>query len=163
MFSFPAFPPFEGLHPLVVHFPVALILTVWIPAIIGLFLPKQTKSWYMVTLFWLALGVFGAMFSVVTGEAAEEIAVVTTDAAKSLLHEHEEAGELVRTVFVFTFLLSLTTFLLRYVWSSKKVVIVVAAILTTLGYVAGCIMLVNVAHQGGVLVHHHHIHAPISP
>lgn len=161
MFSFPSLPPFEGLHPLVVHFPIALLLTVWIPALTGLFLRKHTQHWWFATLLWLALGVTGAMAAVITGEAAEEIAIVTTDAAKTLLHEHEEAGELTRTLFIITFLLSLTTFLMRYVWSAKKQIIIAAATITTLVYAASTLILINTAHQGGLLVHQHSILAPL--
>lgn len=161
MFSFPSLPPYEGLHPLVVHFPIALLLTVWIPALAGLFLRKHTQHFWFATLLWLALGVTGAMAAVMTGEAAEEIALVTTDAAKTLLHQHEEAGELTRSLFIITFLLALTTFLLRYVWTLKKPIIITAATITTLLYAAASLTLINTAHQGGTLVHQHGIHAPL--
>ncbi|MGJ8635942.1 MAG: DUF2231 domain-containing protein [Phycisphaerales bacterium] len=162
MFSFPPLPPYEGLHPLVVHFPIALLLTVWIPALSGLFLRKHTQHFWFATLLWLALGVTGAMAAVSTGEAASDIALVTTDAAKTLLHEHEEAGELTRTLFIITFLLALTTFLLRYVYSVKKPIIITAMVITTLLYIAASLTLINAAHQGGTLVHHHGLHAPIT-
>lgn len=161
MFSFPPLPPFEGLHPLVVHFPIALLLTVWIPALSGLFLRKHTQHFWFATLLWLALGVTGAMAAVFTGEAAADIALVTTDAAKTLLHEHEETGELTRTLFIITFLCSLATFLMRYVYTLKKPIIITAIIITTLFYAAASLTLINTAHQGGLLVHQHSIHAPI--
>lgn len=161
MFSLPPIPPFEGLHPLVVHFPVALLLTVWIPALAGLFLRKHTQHYWFATLLWLALGVTGSMAAVITGEAAADIAVITTDAAKTLLHDHEETAELARTIFIITFLLALTTFLMKFVWSAKKPFIIAAAIITTLTYTAGTLLLINTAHQGGLLVHKHGIHAPL--
>ncbi len=163
MFSFPPIPEYEALHPLIVHFPIALLLTVWIPALTGVFLRKHTQHFWFATLLWLALGVTGVMAAVITGESAEHIAVVTTDATKSLLHEHEEAGELTRTLFILTFFLSLATFLLRYVWSVKKPIVVTAAVLTVMVYIVGCLALVNAAHQGGLLVHQHGIHAPLTP
>ncbi|MBO6514402.1 MAG: hypothetical protein JJ974_10600 [Phycisphaerales bacterium] len=163
----PPIPPFEAYHPLVVHFPIAMLLSAWLPLILGFFLKghkehqDSTKYWWIATLLWVGIGVTGVMASVSTGDAAEEIAIVTTDAAKSVLEEHERTAIYTRILSIITFLALLSAFILRYTINAKKPVVIIAIAITALFYAATTIFLINTAHQGGLLVHQHGIHAPI--
>lgn len=163
----PPIPPFEALHPLVVHFPIAMLLSAWLPLILGFFLKghkehqDNTKYWWIATLLWVGIGVTGVMASVSTGDAAEEIAIVTTDAAKSVLEEHERTAIYTRILSIITFLALLSSFILRYTINAKKPVVIIAITITALFYAATTIFLINAAHQGGLLVHQHKILAPI--
>lgn len=154
-------PPFEGLHPLVVHFPIAFLMTVWIPALISVLARKHGFQWMLVTLLWFAVGVVGAFAAVFTGEAAEEIVVSTSEAMKHAVHEHEEGSEMVRTLMTVAFLV----FAVLTAWvglkKPKKRLVAIGAMITLGIYGIGAIQLVKVSHEGGKLVHEFGIHAPL--
>jgi uncharacterized membrane protein len=155
-------PPLEGMHPLVVHFPIAFLLTVWIPALISLVNRKHGYQWMLVTFLWFAVGVIGVFAAVFTGEAAEEIVVVTSEAMKHAVHEHEEAGEFVRTVMALGFLVFAALTIWVGLKKPKKGLVVMGALITLAIYATGAVKLIDTAHEGGVLVHEYGIHAPIS-
>jgi len=154
-------PPFEGMHPLVVHFPIAFLLTVWIPAFVVLINRKHRFQWMLVTLLWYAIGVVGVFAGVLTGEAAEGIIVSTSEVMKQAVREHEEAGEFVRTIMVIGFVVFAGLTAWVGIKKPKTPIIVVGAVLSLLIYGFGASVLVEAAHQGGELVHTHGIHAPL--
>jgi len=81
-----------NFHPLLVHFPIALLVTAFLVDIIALgfrrisFLPRTSTILYI-------LGALGAVAAVVSGESAAETVDVTGQAI-SILNDHEEVGEL---------------------------------------------------------------------
>ena len=163
----PTLPPFEGLHPLVVHFPIGLLLTVWIPALATCFLRTgAAKHWWFATVLWYALGVAGAMYAVTTGEAAADIVGPTTDEIARLLDTHEIRAEQSRSVFIISYLLTLAAVLVRYASPDKpfKPRIPLTWSLSAFAlitYLVATRLLILAAHAGGQLVHTHGIHAPI--
>ncbi len=62
----------ESLHPLIVHFPIALLLTSL--AVDVLTLAFRRPQWHRLALWNLTLGTLGAGVAVLTGLQAEEIA-----------------------------------------------------------------------------------------
>ncbi|MCA9304689.1 MAG: hypothetical protein KC996_11260, partial [Phycisphaerales bacterium] len=93
-------PPFEGMHPLVVHFPIGILLIAWLPMLIGLVDKKRRSGWFASAAMLLIVGTIAAFGAVLTGEAADKIVVATSDAMKHAIHEHEEAAEFARNLFV---------------------------------------------------------------
>ena len=79
---------FEIVHPAVVHFPIALLMTAAPVAILGAITRKPT--WQRVATVCLVLGAAGSFMAVETGEEMEEADYV---ASKTLIHEHEEMAE----------------------------------------------------------------------
>ena len=79
---------FEIVHPAVVHFPVALLMTAAPVAILGAITRKPT--WQRVATVCLVLGAAGSFMAVETGEDMDE---EETPAGKKLIHEHEEMAE----------------------------------------------------------------------
>lgn len=79
---------FEIVHPAVVHFPVALLMTAAPVAILGAITRKPT--WQRVATVCLVLGAASSYLAVETGEELEEGDFV---ASKALIHEHEEMAE----------------------------------------------------------------------
>ena len=79
---------FEIVHPAVVHFPIALLMTAAPVAILGAITRKPT--WQRVATVCLVLGAAGSFMAVETGEEMEEADYV---ASKALIHEHEEMAE----------------------------------------------------------------------
>jgi uncharacterized membrane protein len=165
MFSFPPFPPYEGLHPLVVHFPLGLLLVAWIPMLLCVIDNKRRGKWMHTALTLLVIGTLFTFAAVITGEATEKIIGTTTQQIHDAVHEHEETAESARNYFIVTTVLFCFAVIARKQLeaSKKKPALIVIAILVALGYTLGSLALINAGHQGGVLVHHHGIHAPITP
>jgi uncharacterized membrane protein len=176
MFGFPPLPPIEGMHPLVVHFPLGLLLIVWMPVVIGLFDKKRRSAWMMCAVFMLVMGTLFTFGAVFTGEAAEEIIGSKSELIDEKIHQHEETGERARMVFVIVTLLFSTTLFLANRQNKKRstqesgqgnskrsgsILVPIAVLSATLMYLFAMMTLANAGHQGGVLVHEYGVHAPI--
>lgn len=85
----------ESLHPLVVHFPIALLLTsLFIEALAwGL----QKPHWHRVSLWNLALGTLGAVAAVLTGRLAKGVAKHSHEIYQ-IMNLHERLGYAVLVV-----------------------------------------------------------------
>jgi hypothetical protein len=110
----------------------------------------------------LVLGAAASVVAVASGGAAED-AAETVAAAKSILHEHEELGEMTRNAFLgltalFACIVAATTLSARL----GRCWFVGTSLVFLLPYFAGVAVLVNTSHKGGLLVHHYGVHAPIS-
>lgn len=154
----PPFPPFEGMHPLVVHFPVALLTTAPLFVILALILPKHRPALAAAGLIVMALGTAAAFVAVRTGEAGED-AAEAVPAAQAVLHEHEELAE--RTRLVFTIL---TAVFAGIVLAGRRLPARGATLVHALflvAYLAGWTVLANTAHHGGLLVHGYGVRAPV--
>lgn len=164
MFSLPALPPsWDGYHPLVVHFPIALLMSAPVLIVLGLLLHRHRHPLNLAALIVMALGAAGAWMAVSTGEAAEEF-VDEVGAIGSILHEHEEAAEMAwRLAMVMTGLFAAYTFI---PWIMKKELprkwTALAGVLFLLAYTAPCLTIANAAHLGGKLVHEHGVRARLS-
>lgn len=159
---FPAPPPWEGMHPIVVHFPIALLLIAPLFLLFAAFRPKATPT-ALAALSLLILGTGFLFLAVATGEAAEDQAEAVS-AAKATLQRHEELAEIARPVFLgFTVLyagvvaasLILKDKLKRPVWAGLHLGFLLL-------YAGGALLLANIAHDGGRLVHEFGVHAPLA-
>lgn len=102
MFKVPTLPPWDAMHPIVVHFPIALLAVAPVMVLAGLLLRRHRTGLLLAAWLMMALGTAGAFVAVSTGEAAEDLAVGTagSEAALSVvLHEHEELAETTRNIF----------------------------------------------------------------
>ncbi len=150
----PPIPAWEGLHPLVIHFPIALLVAAPLFLVAGLLPWRHARSFAVSALAMVALGTAGTWVAVATGHAAGEM-VVRTPEVSAALERHEEIAETVRTLFtgltaILAALLVLPSLLRREL--GRKLQLSVHAIFLVL-YLAGTMTLVNAAHQGGRLVH----------
>lgn len=164
MFSFPPIPPLEGMHPIVVHFPLGLLMVAWIPMVFAIISKKRRSGWIQTALTMLILGTLFTFAAVFTGEATEEVIGSTSQLIEDAIHEHEELADSARNLFIVTTVLFAFIPIARKKLpdSKKKSAISVIAILVAISYSLGALALANTGHQGGVLVHHHGIHAPIT-
>jgi uncharacterized membrane protein len=160
-------PPYEAMHPLVVHFPIAFLLTVWIPALVACVMRKNaSKHWWIATLTWYAIGVTGAMLAISTGDAALGIVGSTSEEIAHLLDVHKVRAEQSKSVFILSYLLTLSGVLIRFVnpekpWKPRRVVVIVLGALGVVTYLIAARLLLLAAHAGGELVHVHGVHAPL--
>jgi len=133
---------FPSLHPLVVHFPIVLLILAALTQLAGLFVLKRELGW--VTLALVALGLVGAYVS------GSYVHPHTTDdlspRAAMWLEEHEAyAAYTLWLALAGTGLKAASLFLLRGRWWAEL------AVLLVLGGAAGAVSLA--AHHGAQLVH----------
>jgi hypothetical protein len=156
----PPFPDWGGLHVLVIHFPVAFLVSTPLLLLLALCLPRLRQPLMLAALIMLAAGSLGVIISSSTGDAAAEIVKRTPEIDAAIEH-HEDLAETARTVFlVLTGLLAAIVILPRWfaVFANRRrqSLLLIAALCATL---MGDMLLANVAHEGGRLVHVYGIHA----
>lgn len=152
--EFPPLPSWDGLHPLIIHFPIALLLVAPLLMVLGALAGKRGKGLLMAALILMALGTAFSYVAVETGEAAAELADRTPQMAPVLAH-HQKLAERTRLMFtVLTVLFSaiaLGPTLLKREMKRLLALTLYAGFL--LLYAVGAITLANTAHNGGRLVH----------
>jgi uncharacterized membrane protein len=119
---------------------------------------------YLVALVLMGLGTGTALVSYATGEAAGKLAERTPEISAAIAR-HEELAETTRLLFsiltvIFGGILYLPKFLKFDLGRRAQAV---GAIVFLFFYLSGTLVLVNTAHQGGMLVHQYGVHALVSP
>jgi uncharacterized membrane protein len=160
----PPWPGWDGLHPLVVHFPIALLLVSPLFVVMAMILPKHGGAFAASALAMLVLGTGAAFIAVETGEAAAELAT-RTEAINAAIASHATMAEMARNVFAgLTVLYAAILVLPRFVKPlSTRAAMVVAQVVFLGLLLAGNLVLAGAAHRGGLLVHQHGVHAILSP
>jgi len=97
--NFPPLPSFAGLHPIVVHFPIVLIIIAPIILLFGTVLKAHLKTCILIAGLSLSCGAIGAFLAVETGEATAEF-VERTEQIEALIESHEEIAEQTFYTFV---------------------------------------------------------------
>ena len=87
-----------NVHPMIVHFPIALLITAFVVDGIALFFRRATFLVKTSTILYV-LGALGTLAGVISGEFAIETVEVTGQ-ANSILHDHEETGEFAMKFFL---------------------------------------------------------------
>ncbi|MEW6130155.1 MAG: DUF2231 domain-containing protein [Acidobacteriota bacterium] len=151
---FPPIPSWDGLHPLIVHFPIALLLIAPILIILGLTLSKYSKGFFLSALVLMIIGTIAVFVATSTGEAAGELAERMVN-VENVLEQHEELAETTRTTFtaltiIFAAMLFLPALLKKNLGRASSMILNIAFLVF---YLAGALVLANTAHQGGRLVH----------
>jgi uncharacterized membrane protein len=160
----PNLPPASGLHPLVVHFPVALLLIAPLLVLLSMVLKKQRLGLAVGALVLMVLGTAAAFVAVSTGDLAGELAERTSQVSATL-ERHESLAETTRTAFALLTVMFIAMLgaplLRRREWSNGLYVALSTVFLVF--YAAGTVTLVNTAHLGGQLVHRYGVHAMLGP
>ena len=147
-----------SLHPVIVHAPVALLFIAPLFILIGLSSQKSAKIFYICAFILLLTGTLSIYLAVSTGERASEHLQLSSDAIKTL-ELHDRLGMVMRLNFtiltsIFLTYLILNSFFIRkfspkiHRWGITLFLII---------YACHLLLLINTAHQGGKLVHHHGI------
>lgn len=157
---FPPLPPVEGLHPLVVHFPIALLTLVPIALALSLF-SRLRRRMALSAAGLLVLGTLGTILAVASGEWGEGAAERVV-AAESVLESHEELAEFSRSFF-----LGLSALYLVWLGLGRAKLEMTLGRTVQSGFFAlsliGVVALARTAHEGGRLVHELGVHAPMTP
>jgi uncharacterized membrane protein len=159
----PPMPSWNALHPLIVHFPIALLMVAPILVMVGLLLKGQ-RTFLTSALLLMVLGTAGAWLAVATGNSAGELAE-RLPGVKALLERHEEMAETTRTVF--TVLTLVFASLIAIPWALRRepprLVRLGAHVAFLAVYAGALVYLASAAHQGGRLVHELGVHALVAP
>lgn len=158
---FPSPPPWSAIHPLLVHFPIGLLLTAPLLIIMALLLRRSARAFTGAAWVLTLAGTIWAFLAVSSGEAAADL-VTESGPAERVLSDHEELAELARTLFaVLTGLWGLALIaprlLRRRPWRRRSLLIINVVVLVL--YVGPALVLMQVGHLGGQLVHAHGITA----
>ena len=154
MSAFPSIPGWDGIHPALVHFPIALLLAVPVLLLVSLFTRKSWGAWAGAALVVMALGALAAWLAVGSGHAAGQLVDKTGDLAAAV-GRHEALGILTRNLFtalalLFGVLLLIPALLRKPLPSPVRIPL--HALFLVL-YLGATTVLVNAANQGGRLVH----------
>lgn len=159
----PPLPSWSSLHPLVVHFPIALLTVTPLLVLVGL-AHRRTRGFLSAAFLVMALGTAAAWLAVATGESAAQL-VDRLPGVEPLLLRHEQMADTVRVLFtiltlLYAGLLTLPRALRRDPGTAARWVSYGA----WMGAYGGALIyLVSTAHQGGRLVHEQGIHALVGP
>jgi uncharacterized membrane protein len=158
----PPMPSWTGMHPLVVHFPIALLAVVPLLVLVG-GISAPRRGVLASALLLLVLGTAGAWLAVATGESAGKVAERLPDVDR-VLERHEALAETTRTIFTvltlaFVALLAVPAVLRR---EPRRAVRLGAMGAFLVAYTGALLCLASTAHQGGTLVHGKGIHAALA-
>jgi uncharacterized membrane protein len=158
---FSMIPSLDVLHPMVVHFPIGLLLVVPLFALGGLVVSKRYGDGLLLAALGLMfLGTVSAWVSVVSGHAAAELAERTPEISAAI-EVHERLGGTVAVVFtiltiLYAVLLAVPLWIKRPL--RRSVILGLHAGFLVL-YLAGMGVVAATGHQGGMLVHKYGVHA----
>jgi len=152
---FPPLPEWRAIHPLVVHFPIALLLIAPLFVVIGaLRQPGRGYPFMVSALLVMVLGTVSIYVAASSGQAARYEAR-NTPKIQAVLDEHEELAETTEIAFtVLTLIFASIVFLPRaFKQNPNPAISTVLPLVFLVFYAAGAVSLANSAHQGGRLVH----------
>jgi len=147
-------PVWNGLHPLIVHFPIILLLVAPFLVIVGIRLSAAKRRLFLGSaLALMVLGTAMTFVAVTTGEAAMKV-VGSAPAIKVALEEHQSLAETTRELFImltlgFAALLFAPRLLGRELESRINTALLAIYLVF---YATGALFLVHTALQGGQLV-----------
>ena len=157
-------PPFNHLHPAIVHFPNALLTVAPLLVLVGLLWPAQRRGIHASALILLVLGVGGLILALITGEAVERYARATP-ALLAGVRDHELAAQWTTLIFgllgvAFAGLWVLPLLRKQALSRNLEQGLLVAWLLLS---AAGVLAVGRTGHLGGHLVHDLHTHAYPEP
>lgn len=165
MLHFPAIPSWDALHPLIIHFPIALLLMVPIFIVVGaVMIPAKGRPYLVAAMVLLLAGTAATFVSVGTGEAAAKLAE-RGPSMEQVLENHESLAERTRAAFsvlsvIFVALLIIPVLAKR---ADTRLTTTILPLAFLVLYSVGVLLLVNTAHNGGRLVHEFGVRAVLAP
>lgn len=161
--QFPPIPTWDSLHPIIIHFPIVLLLLSPVFALISAALsPPKGKPYMIVALIMLLLGTGSLFLAAATGKAAAELAE-RGGPVDAVLASHETLAEETEIVFsalsaILLGIVALPRILRR---EETRLTSTLMPLSFLVLYCAGILLVVNTAHAGARLVHEFGVHAII--
>jgi uncharacterized membrane protein len=159
----PPWPGWDGLHPIVVHFPIALSLIAPLFVAMAVVRPARAACLGFAALVLLVIGTAGSFVAVGSGEAAAELAT-RSEAINAAIEAHATLAEQARMVLaVLTLLYGATVIVPLYVKKLATPTFArVANLVMLVLLLGGALLMANVGHRGGLLVHKYGVQAMIT-
>ncbi|HEX7554564.1 MAG TPA: DUF2231 domain-containing protein [Geothrix sp.] len=157
-------PPWNHIHPAIVHFPIALLTVAPLLVLVGLLWPVQRRGIHASAMILLVLGLGGLFLALASGDAVERFAKATP-ALLAGVREHELLAQKTTLVFgllvlTFAMLWGLPLLRRRELARNLERGLMMLWLLLSLG---GVLILAQTGHAGGHLVHDLHDHAYPEP
>ena len=151
---FPPIPQWEGMHVLIVHLPIALLLVSPLFVLLGMLPGRQRTGTRVAALVLLILGTGAAYMAIESGEAAAQLADRSGQVA-AVLEQHAAMAEWVRDVFTgITVLYGLFVVAGLFVTQlSKPAIATSVQVVVLLAMGVGVLMVADTGDLGGRLVH----------
>jgi uncharacterized membrane protein len=165
MIQMPPIPSWDGLHPLIIHFPIALLLVAPLLVLAGVLLkPEKGRPVLYVALALMVVGTLSIFLAASTGEAAGKLAERTPQ-IDAVLERHEELADATRAVFSgLTVIFAAIMFApMAFQKLSGRLISTALPLVFLLFYGVGVLLLTNTAHNGGRLVHEFGVRAMVAP
>ena len=165
MLQFPPVQNWNAIHPLIIHFPIVLLLLVPFLIAAGALRPsKRGRTILYLALIIMAAGTGGTYLAVSSGEAAAQMAERSPQ-IDAVLHHHEQLAEATSIGFsvltiIFAALLILPEVLKK---TANRVASTALPLVFLLLYGGGVLLLTNTAHNGARLVHEFGVTALMKP
>ncbi len=114
-----------NIHPVVVHFPVALLTLYSLLEIATLFWRERTKKLQQTKLFLLFVWTVGTFFALQSGEMAQDYLGIKNS---NLVHTHEEYAEKTYSTYIwisiyYLLILAQTNWLQRYLPEKRQIIL----------------------------------------
>jgi len=157
-------PNWNGLHPLIIHFPIALLLIAPLFVVLGGVLgSSKGRSFLMSALILMVLGTASVFVAVETGGAAGKLAGSAPRVA-AVLEQHKELAETTQVLFSLLTLGFAALLFVPRVLGRELGAPLNAALLSVflISYATGALFLVKTANQGGRLVYELGVKAPMA-
>ncbi|ASV75151.1 hypothetical protein THTE_2549 [Thermogutta terrifontis] len=156
--------PWPGMHVLVVHFPIALLLVAPVFVLLGLIFAPRWQGFAISAVLLLALGTAGTFVAAATGLAARDIVEEGPDEMFEVMEEHEEYGLLTRNIYLGVTIAYAIFVLLTLTVSSigKAVVRIPISLVFLVAMAVAGLYLAHTAHLGGILVHQYGVKAKLT-
>ncbi len=138
-----------GLHPLVIHFPIALLMAYSVFVFLSFW---NSDRYFPAALIILLMGVLGGIFSVLSGNQAAELFrrenFLISPIIQNAIEDHEFFATV--TLWLYIFLLAVSFFLyVKHLLDNKKILLLFILSLI------GCGLIYTTANIGGELVFDH--------
>ncbi len=132
------------LHPLIVHFPIALLLLATVIEILALWKREHFNTTGTIL---LGVGFVSGILSFISGDGAEEYAETKWgEGVEALIHTHETFALLSMIFFGGAFIMKLISYFVPKYQKAAWIIVVILAII-------GSIMLALTGHYGGQIVY----------
>jgi uncharacterized membrane protein len=160
----PPIPSWDALHPLIIHFPIVLLLLAPLFIVLAAAMrPRAGSPYLLMAMVLLLTGTASLFVAISTGEEAADLAERSPGINAVLLaHQHlASRTEIIFTILSVLFIAIVTLTHLKNLPETRLITTVVPLAFLCF-YAVGVLYLVNTAHAGGRLVHEFGVHAVIS-
>jgi len=151
----------DPLHPVVVHFPICLVILGTLLSILTIFTRRGALPQF--TAFILILAAAGAQFAVITGGDETDDIIQRMPESRPLIYQHAEWGERMRTTAVVAACSAIVALAFFKARTFRRVM----AFVTTIVAAGACYCAFKAVENGGEMVYHHgvgiHNEAPKPP